>query len=229
MDAFNVLPSDPVLLVRGAVTELGIRPFDVAEQLADAAHSKASGVFDVTAAEILQKLRAAKSLAFAVHERRVVAFMALHPGIALSRTGLTVAYVQGVIVHARQRGQNLPFELLKTALGPHGWPDLVALHTQTPAMARCIEGWSRGVCFPRAMGPYALQTELVDDLREGMDSIQRSVGEPGTGICRNAYEHRLFHGEEGHLPHLGERDALFMLAFTSQASRRGLRPLERVA
>ncbi len=227
-DAHSLRSHDP-LVFRAHLSELGRRPFDIAVQLAGAAHSNRDGIFDVTVEEIVEKLSTAKSLSFATQDRGVVGFMALYPAIRLARTQLSLAYVQGVIVHATQRGKNLPFELLKAGLGPHGWPDLIALHTQTPTMARCVERWGHGLCFPRTMGPHAMNSTLVEDLAEGMVSIGRSSGDPETGICRDAYPRRLFRSDVDQIENLGPRDSLFMVTFTSAASAKALVPRERAA
>lgn len=228
---FDTQTDDPVLLVRG-LSDLDMPLSKVVTHLTMAAHSKRDGYFDVTDKDVEEKLQSAECLAFAVQYRRVVGFMAVHPKLALTRTDLHLAYIQGVIVHADQRGQRLPDQLLKTALGPHGWPDLVALHTQTPAMAVCVERWGRGgVCFPRTMGNYEMVHELREDLAESMRNIGRSVGGSGgwTGVCANAYPHKLFHGGDGHFPELGPQDALFMVAFTGRGAGRCLHRLEGAA
>lgn len=195
----------------------------MAKQLELAARSAPSGVFDVGEKEIAKKIDDAERVAYSVEEgRRVLAFMSVRSRIELRRCGLRMAYVEGVIVHNELRRRDMPLKLLMCAEGRDWMPDVIALHTQTPGMARNIERWG-DACFPRSTPLSRMSEALRADLRESMALLPhpREIGDLTTGVCRNEYPRRLFLGNliEG----LGDQDALFMVSLASEAAlARGL-------
>lgn len=146
--------------------------------------------FNVGLAEIRRKLASAPILGVIANTERVAGFVSVSELYRLRRTGLSVRYVNGTIVH-RSLGGSKKFARLMDAVGPRA--DIELLHTQNPLMAEA-EGRRSVDSFPDPDHSRCLTNELSADLRELLRrELKRDPNfDPISGVSLAMYGHCLY-------------------------------------